>query len=201
MTIVSWSCEPALSTRRRRRERLEHGRRLCTSIVYGEGRTECVVAGVAATVRFRRRAAQTAGRSAFTASRPCWRASFRHGTGWRPHDWRAGHWVAGGRAFWHRTRSRAMRSRIRGRCSAWAARSGLSAWKTRPAVREIGRDAHGILRACERSRGVREHEGNWSGRGDLNSRPLAPQASALSKLRHGPTEHAHRTGGPTGGVV
>src|SRR5262245_60318234 len=28
----------------------------------------------------------------------------------------------------------------------------------------------------------------WSGRGDLNSRPLAPQASALAKLRHGPTE-------------
>src|SRR5262245_3316501 len=30
--------------------------------------------------------------------------------------------------------------------------------------------------------------GKWSGRGDLNSRPLAPQASALAKLRHGPTD-------------
>ena len=29
---------------------------------------------------------------------------------------------------------------------------------------------------------------NWSGRGDLNSRPLAPQASALAGLRYAPTE-------------
>ena len=29
---------------------------------------------------------------------------------------------------------------------------------------------------------------DWSGRGDLNSRPLAPQASALAGLRYAPTE-------------
>jgi hypothetical protein len=27
---------------------------------------------------------------------------------------------------------------------------------------------------------------NWSGRRDLNPGPLAPQASALARLRHGP---------------
>ena len=29
---------------------------------------------------------------------------------------------------------------------------------------------------------------NWSGRQDLNLRPLAPQASALARLRYAPTE-------------
>src|SRR5664280_97290 len=31
--------------------------------------------------------------------------------------------------------------------------------------------------------------GIWSGRRDLNSGPLAPQASALARLRHGPILH------------
>ena len=30
----------------------------------------------------------------------------------------------------------------------------------------------------------------WSGRGDLNSRPLAPQASALARLRYAPNHRA-----------
>ena len=30
----------------------------------------------------------------------------------------------------------------------------------------------------------------WSGRRDLNSRPLAPQASALARLRYAPTDHS-----------
>jgi sulfur-carrier protein len=30
--------------------------------------------------------------------------------------------------------------------------------------------------------------GNWSGRRDLNPGPLAPQASALARLRHGPKQ-------------
>ena len=33
---------------------------------------------------------------------------------------------------------------------------------------------------------------NWSGRADLNGRPLAPQASALTRLRYAPTEIARQ---------
>ena len=37
----------------------------------------------------------------------------------------------------------------------------------------------------------------WSGRADLNGRPLAPQASALTRLRHAPirySQHSHFPG-------
>ncbi len=33
----------------------------------------------------------------------------------------------------------------------------------------------------------------WSGRRDLNPGPLAPQASALARLRHGPKLSVYRT--------
>src|ERR1051325_2738420 len=39
-----------------------------------------------------------------------------------------------------------------------------------------------------KNRKYRNLEGKWSGRRDLNSRPLAPQASALAGLRYAPTE-------------
>ncbi len=34
-------------------------------------------------------------------------------------------------------------------------------------------------------------DGSWSGWGDLNSRPLDPQSSALTKLRHSPSSRLY----------
>jgi hypothetical protein len=56
-------------------------------------------------------------------------------------------------------------------------------------INEKNRHVFVDLGACPRAASslLRQYE-KWSGRGDLNSRPLAPQASALAGLRYAPTE-------------
>ena len=49
-----------------------------------------------------------------------------------------------------------------------------------------GLGALGLVPTVAANRPPVRGEEKWSGRGDLNSRPLAPQASALAGLRYAP---------------
>ena len=57
--------------------------------------------------------------------------------------------------------------------TSWLGRARRGGWRSETDV--LGKDDGGR---------------KWSGRRDLNSRPLAPQASALAGLRYAPTDHS-----------